>query len=230
MASRKRPRQTSLDFRRHGGARRGAGRKPKGDKAGVPHRPRADLTGREPVLVTLKILSALTSLRTTRVFRRIERSLTKAAERNGGRIVEYSVQRDHVHLVVETNGRLSLARVIQGLAVRLARGLNRIMGRCGRVFADRYHSRVLRTPRQVRNALAYVLCNARKHRVAPRDPRWLDPFSSARLFRGWSVEVGEHRFVPDACSVAPARTWLLRVGWHRLDGAIDPAHVPGTLP
>jgi hypothetical protein len=75
-------------------------------------------------------------------------------------------------------------------------------------MADRFHARLLRTPTEVRNALRYVLHNARKHGV------WLgrrpDPCSSGECFEGW-----------EDCSprcvrwLAAARTWLLRVGWQR---------------
>jgi hypothetical protein len=91
------------------------------------------------------------------------------------------------------------------------------------VFADRYHHRTLTTPRQVRNALAYVLCNARKHRVAPHRSGWLDPLSSAASFDGWT------RCANAADRITPApRTWLLRVGWRR-GGSIDPDHTPGSM-
>ena len=112
---------------------------------------------------------------------------------------------------------------MQGLAVRLARQLNRSLERRGTVFADRYHHRALATPRQVRNALAYVLCNARKHRVAPHHTGWLDPLSTAPCFDGWT-----HGATHDERMTPPPRTWLLRVGWRR-GGLIDPDHVPSAM-
>jgi hypothetical protein len=115
---------------------------------------------------------------------------------------------------------------VQGLAVRIAKALNKLMDRRGKVFADRFHSRVLHKPKQVRHALAYVLCNARKHGVAPPNRRWLDPCSSARAFDGWKG------LAPDGSELVPVvgpRTWLMRVGWRRR-GLIDPDHVPGSMP
>lgn len=177
------------------------------------------------MLVTLKVRAEVWNLRSRRAFTRILRGLEAARERNGTRIVQFSVQPDHVHLIVETAGRGALARGVQGLCVRLARALNRMMQRRGAVFADRYHDRVLRTPRQVRHAIAYVLCNARKHGIAPRVARWLDPCSSAASFDGW------HGLARPAAGspVAAPRSWLLRVGWRRL-GLLDPDHVPGSAP
>jgi REP element-mobilizing transposase RayT len=229
MAKRRRDRQTSLDFASHGGARCGSGRKPKGRVASVTHLPRPHLSGREPVLVTLKFESSLPSARSQFAFRLILRSLTCARDRFGMRVVEYSVQGDHIHLVVEAASAAALTRATQGLAVRLARGLNRRLKRRGKVFKERYHGRVLETPRQVRNALAYVLCNGRKHGHAPLGASghgWLDPFSSARSFDGWKGRIGDGD--RDGATSAP-RTWLLRIGWRRA-GLLSTAHAPGATP
>jgi REP element-mobilizing transposase RayT len=217
-------------FQPRGGKRRGAGRPPRGERAGVSHATRDALTGREPVLVTLKARSGLLRLRTRRVLARLLPSLMAARERHL-RLVHFSVQHDHIHLVVEAESRDALARGIQGLSVRIARKLNALMSRRGKVFADRYHARVLRTPRQVRNALAYVLGNARKH--GERLPaRGIDPFSTAAAFDGWDGEVvsSSHWLARAAAAVSTsARSWLLRMGWRRAGGAIDPDHCPGPL-
>ena len=103
------------------------------------------------------------------------------------RVIEFSVMSNHLHLLCEGKDRDVLARGLQGLFTRIARAVNRALGRSGRVFTDRYHDRVLKTPREVRNALAYVLNNARKHaaELGRRKPaRWIDPCSSARVFFG----------------------------------------------
>ena len=220
---RKQTKQLALDLRPHGGARRGAGRKPNGSKAGVAHAGRGVVGGAMPVLITMKVLASIANLRNQRRFRRVLEGLRKACGRFETRIVEFSVQHDHLHLVVESRDARTLSRAMQGLAVRLARGLNRSLGRRGRVFADRFHHRVLATPRQVRNALAYVLCNARKHRVAPSIRGWLDPLSSAPSFDGWIVDAGGA-----ARETASPRTWLLRVGWRRR-GLLHPDHTPGPM-
>jgi hypothetical protein len=118
---------------------------------------------------------------------------------------------------------------MKSIAARLARAVNRVFGRCGRVLADRHHLHVLRTPREVRCAIAYVLLNARRHLAKRGRPlpqqACVDPASSGRWFDGW-----RHCGVsgsPGAPPVAKPRTWLLSIGWrrHRL---IDPAEVPGT--
>ena len=225
VMGRRRAKQIEIEYRTHGGARAGAGRKPAGDKAGARHRRRGKLGGAAPVLVTMKLLAGVANLHNQRRFRLVLRALRSASERLDARIVEFSVQHDHVHLVVETTDACSLSRAMQGLAVRLARAINRSLGRRGKVFKDRFHHRVLGTPRQVRNALAYVLCNARKHRVAPAISRWLDPFSSAPSFSGWTTSAASES---EARLTALPRTWLLRIGWRRT-GLLHPDHCPGAL-
>jgi putative transposase len=206
---RRNPVQTSFSFSTWGGARPGAGRKKESDSS-VPHSRRPELAARHPVHVTLRIARGLPSLRRGRTFRELERAFRAGRERFGFRLAQFAVLSNHVHLVVEAEGARSLSRGMQGLAVRLARAVNRAVGRTGGVFAERYHARVLRTRREVRNALAYVLGNARRHGV------WLqrgalDPCSSGRWFEGWA---GAKRFLGfESAPVAKARTWLLRLGW-----------------
>ena len=205
-------------FMRWGGKRERAGRKRSPGRRRVAHVVRPELAARHPVHVTLRIVRGVPSLRVARTYRALEGAMRAGRERFGLRLVQYSVQSNHVHMLVEAEGRESLSRGMQGLMVRMARALNRMWSRTGTVFADRYHAHVLRTPREVRHALAYVLGNARKHGV--RLLQVLDPFSSARWFDG-----GEDAFVvrdDGQVPVARARTWLLRIGWQR-HGAIRTA-------
>jgi hypothetical protein len=124
------------------------------------------------------------------------------------RLLHYSVQADHIHLLAEADGHVALVRGIQGLAVRVAKAVNRALRRRGRVWGDRYHARVLHTPREVRSALVYVLQNWRKHRPGACG---LDPRSSGAWFDGWRDAAVDARPSP----VAAGRTWLARVGWRR---------------
>src|SRR5262245_20180575 len=110
-------RQASIVFRTHGGKRRGAGRKPKGARAGVSHATRAPVTRRQPVLVTLKMGKHVWNLRTRRAFERLVPRFAAARERLGMRLVHFSVQRDHIHLIVEALHTTALSRGVQGLSV-----------------------------------------------------------------------------------------------------------------
>ena len=209
--------QARFGFMRRGGRRPRAGRKRMGELGRVAHAPRARLSARTPVHVTLRLAPRLPSLRARRNHRHVLECLT-AASRAGFRVVHYVALSNHLHIVCEANDTSAMSRGIQGLCVRIARGLNRIWRRHGSVFDDRFHARQLRTPREVRSALNYVLQNAVKHGVALQDG--VDPFSSARWFDGWKSAI-ESTFGP-ANPLQAARTWLLRVGWRRW-GLLHPA-------
>ncbi len=208
-----RARQHELQLRSWGGARHGAGRKPNGDRAGVPHTTRPALAQRHPVHVTVRVRAGVPNLRTDVSRREIERAMSCAAERFGTRLVHYSIQTTHLHLVVEAKDRSALSRAMQGLQVRVARALNRLWKRVGAVFVDRFHARVLRTPREVRNVLVYVLHNAKHHGLSIAG---VDRCSSGPWFDGWRETIPlDSRASP----CARARTWLLNLGW-RVHGLI----------
>jgi putative transposase len=198
---------------RWGGARRGAGRKrTPGRRPSVPHRARRTLDARHPALVTLRARPEVTWLRSRNACRAVIAALS-ASSRPDFRVVHFSVQRDHVHLIVEANDTRALSRGMRGLAIRCALGVNRALGRCGALWSDRYHALALSTPRMVRNALVYVLANARKHLALVG----IDPCSSARWFDGFAAARPASTGDPPT---RPPRTWLLRVGWRR-HGLID---------
>ena len=124
----------------------------------------------------------------------------KARGRFGFRLIEFSIQGNHLHLVVEADDHVALARGIQGLSIRIARSLNAMMGRGGKVFDDHYHSRLLRSPTELVNAIRYVLGNAAHHFGAHE----ADRFCSSTL------ELPQRDQL-----LAEPRGWLLRDGIHR---------------
>ena len=202
-----RPRQLAFTIRAWGGCRRGAGRKPVGPKAGVPHLRRPHHDPRRPLHVTLRAVAGLPSFRASYVFPAVRAGLA-AASRDTFRVAHFSVQSNHVHVLVEAESTESLSRGMRGLAIRVAKAVNRVLSRRGRVWADRFHARALSTPREVRRALIYVLMNFRKHTGTERG---IDPCSSARWFVGWRNGSSPR----DTPPVAPVRTWFLNVGWRR---------------
>src|SRR5262249_55036490 len=154
----------------------------------VHHVLRPNVPRRGTAHVTLRMQRDVPSLRSRRFAREFQMRLRKGCERGEFRVCHYSIQRDHVHLVVEAAGKETLGRGMKSVGIRLARTVNRVFGRSGPVLYGRYHLRVLRTPREVRHALAYVLLNARKHwrqrnGIAP--PVVLDVASSGAWFDGW---------------------------------------------
>jgi REP element-mobilizing transposase RayT len=220
------PRQTKLLFRTWGGARKGAGRKPNGAKAGAAHVRRPKIEERLPLHLTMRV-TGVPSLRSQRCMKVMRAAFRGGKERLGFRLVHYAVQPNHLHLIVEAKNKRVLSSGARGLAIRIAMRLNVMLGRSGRVFAERYHAVVLGSPRQVRRALAYVLLQERRHgaqrHVGITDAR--DACSSALTFDGFTR--GEPRAGPWSDTVVQADTWLLKTGWRR-HGAIDPREIPGS--
>jgi REP element-mobilizing transposase RayT len=179
-----------------------------------------------PVHVTLRRAKGLPGFRSDRLRRLLERAIGDT-RREGFRITHYSVQADHIHIIVEADDPTALTNGMRSLAVRVAMRVNhRILGRRrGRVWGDRYHRRDLPSPRAVRNALVYILANHLKH--GEYDVGLLDPCSSGPWFTGWTHTLDPP---PDPCPVAPAETWVLRDGWvTRGGGKIRLGEVPRAL-
>lgn len=195
-----------------GGQRQGAGRKP-GPRPIVLHRARPAHRGRFPVHATLRAVSDLGSLRDCPVFNALEVALA-AVSSVAFRVVHYSVQHDHLHLILEATDRAALLGGLRGLAIRTARVINRAAERRGRVWGDRYHVRELRTPREVRAALVYVLQNWKR---TVRGAQNLDPCATGYWFDGWRGSRPRWSLPPEgeAPPVRTARTWLLTIGWRR---------------
>ena len=205
----------------HGGWRAGAGRKPKREGEHMGHRPRPALASRFPVHVTLKTVASAPHLRRGVCFRVVRSALAAGKDRGGFRLVHFTVQSNHLHLLCEARDKETLSRGMQGLAIRIARGLNRKMDRKGRLFAERYHERILRTPTEVRRVLAYVLNNSRRHNPERFGAYWIDPCSSAPWFTGWRTRLREPWARPEGeAPVVDAETWLLDEGWLRAGGRL----------
>ena len=190
--------QLALDIPQRGGKRKGAGRKRKAPRPRVSHRTRPKFDKAAAVLVTLRVAVDVANLRSNRFFEAITTCFANARGRFGLRVIEFAVLGNHLHLLVEADCDESLSRGMQGLCVRLARAINRVMGRRGTVFEDHYHARLLPSPTQLVNAIGYVLGNHERH-YGPS--RAIDPFSSLACDRGRVL--------------ARPRTWLVKHGWRR---------------
>lgn len=165
--------------------------------------------------------AAIRGLRAERVVHAVVRAIAAATEARSAtfRVLQFSVQDDHLHLIAEANDARALTAGARGLAIRVARKVNVLFGRRGRLWADRYHARELATPREVRNALVYVLANHRKHRSSSAA---IDPCSSGAWFSGWRDELRTTYAFDDVRGwrnlpppIAPPTTWLASVGWLR---------------
>jgi REP element-mobilizing transposase RayT len=239
IARRKRG-QVEMVFRTHGGKRRGAGRKPKGKRPGEPHAARPEHDPRHPVHVTMRVVGSAAGLRRRDTYFALREATIVTARREDFRIVHLSIQRDHLHLIVEADSKRALSKGVQGFSISAARQINKAITtrggdrRTGKVIAERYHARPLTSPRAVRNALAYSLGNWRHHGEdrAPFARTWkVDPFSSGAVFFGWKELEDSPILWPLPPTYHPLivlrpRTWLLQ-SWQQFHPLISVREVPG---
>ncbi len=238
-------------LRGRGGPGRGQGRK-KRKHDYVPHTRRPFLDKRHPVHISTRVVGGLPSLRGHKLWAAVRKGFVFGrtfleglpgddAKREVFRIVHFSVQGRHIHLVCEAVDRRALSRGIQAFKVRVAKAINKALGgRRGTVFADRYHERIITNPTQARHALAYVILNSRRHAAKegasyPRNR--VDPLSSALWFHGWTVDKprpwanAPPTDTDGKVPVAPPRSWLLRSGWQLGGGngrrLLSPNSIPG---
>ncbi len=233
--------------KKHGGKRPGAGRKPKHGRAGSSHKKRPTLKARFPVHVVLRVVPAVGSLRKRLMYRALREATIAVAlrelnykEEGAFRIVHVSIQRTHVHLLVEAEHKTALSRGMQSFQISAAKHINAAVSvglakrRRGTVFPDRFHQEIITTPRQARHTLAYVLNNWRKHREdqARTTQNWnVDPFSTGILFTGWRERDDEPLMWKPRETYQPLvvylpTTWLLREGWRKSGGAIPFRYIP----
>ena len=227
-------RQQAIAFpNRHGGKRKGAGRKPSGKRAGVRHATRAFTSGKHPLHVTIRVEKNVPGLRQRHVWLAARAAIWLCIQRHDFRICHVSILRNHLHLLVEADTRQALARGMQGFQISLAKQINGRLGRTGRVFADRYHAVQLTTPTQTRNALLYCLNNWRKHGLDRGSRLELDPYASGHAFASWREHPHEHALpIPqhDALPVVMPHTWLLSQGYKRGGPAPSVWDVPAQRP
>jgi REP element-mobilizing transposase RayT len=212
------PRQLRIDDVRYrtgrGGPRVGAGRPP-GPRPRVMHRRRRRIVKHHAQHVTIRLRREIPSLRQHRFVRPFRTSLSYACARHGFRVVHYSIQRDHVHLLIEARNNYTIACGMKSVGARVGKLVNRVFERAGKVLDGRYHIRAVTSPLEARRALAYVLLNARRHWMKRHHRRppvvKLDRASSSAWFDGWTRPFSGAP--PRLMEVAPAHTWYSpRVG------------------
>jgi REP element-mobilizing transposase RayT len=206
----------------HGGRRDGSGRK-RGRQT-VVRAARPSLSRHHPVHVTLRVRDDAPRLRRSRAWAVLRAAFRGGRDRFGFRLCHFSVQSNHIHLICEADDRRALSRGMQGLAIRIARRMNRLAGRRGKFFADRYHARQLKTPPEVRNALLYVIQNHAHHDAHRAGV--LDVYSSGCYFTGWREPILLPLVDDGPPPLTPARSWLARTGWTRKRGRISISETP----
>ena len=222
-----------------GGKREGAGREPKGERAGMPHVAREHFEKMRAAHVTVKVVKEVGTLRRREAYHAIRLAMQAVLKRTDFRAVHASIERDHIHFIVEADTSGALTKGMRALQVSAAQRLNKALDkqgvrRRGRVFPDRYHAVFLRSPTQARLAMRYALNNFRRHHLDDgfETRLWaVDYYSTGPTFRGWKeYEETDTPFeVPIWYKPLPAaapQTWLLAEGWRRA-GKIGLTDIPG---
>jgi|SRR5436853_2195278 len=190
------------------------------------HKVRAPIDRRHPQHVTLRVVEAIGRLRKWHYYRAVRQALFSVFDTMDFRIVHFSIQGNHLHLVCEAENAMALASGMKRFQCSAAQRLNRAYSqragkkRRGSVFPDRYHARSITSVRELRNVVSYVLNNFRHHGgYGPTlyEGR-LDAFSSAIWFPGWKERTTAIVHVPRGYDPPPhvlPQTWLLNEGWKR---------------
>ena len=230
-----RARQLELEVRAPGTRAPGAGRPKKrwskGVKAPASHGKREPFVKGRALHVTLRTLPVARNLRRMDAYRAVRIGARVVLARSGFRLVHFSIQSNHIHLIVEAESRVELSNGVRAFSISVAKALNAKLRRQGRVFADRYHAKAITKPTQMRNALQYVLTNWLHHRPSHHEiMEEVDPYSSAADFLGWKELRGSGQFERDGgferVPLATPRLWLTREGWKR-GGELSVVTVPG---
>lgn len=217
-----------------GGRREGAGRKPMSEKErrsrrrNVVHRARPVHKKRHPVHVTMRAKGGLPSFRQQRVHRMLVSVLERQLKRRYAgdfHVVHYSIQSNHLHVVIEATDKRTMRSGVSGLVIAFAKRLNKLLERVtGKVWGDRYHARELQSPTAVRNALSYLFQNYKHHGVATYGSGIVDHFTDAPHFRRWATEI--YSLPTESKPTDTPRTWLLEEGWWRHCGLLHPEERP----
>lgn len=194
------------------------------------------MTAARALHVTMRVVAGMPELRQPEMYAAIRAASVAAVKQQAFRVVHVSIQDDHVHAIVEADDTGALGRGMQSFQIAAARRINAALGRRGRVFADRYHLVVIRSPTQMRNVLVYVLGNWRKHGVDRRvTPGWMiDPYATGFAFDGWKERHGGELWPATVAThglvVKQARSWIASRGWRRGGGEISVYDAPGRRP
>lgn len=188
----------------------------------------------------MRVVPEVGSLRRRDMYKAVRNASLAAARSERFRIVHISLQRSHVHMLVEAEHKRALAQGMQGFQISAVKHINAALGdgtgpRRGKVFSDRYHLTVITSPTQARHAISYVLGNWRHHGEdrGELSKTWLvDPFSSAIQFPGWLERQDDPWMWPmrqgyDPLIVFRPQSWLLAEGWKKA-GTISYREVPGA--
>ena len=141
---------------------KGAGRPAKHDR-GIRHIARDEFNRLTVLHLTVKIDRAKAGLKNKQTLKLLWHAIKKARLK-GLKIIHYTLEFDHIHLLVEADNKAIVGTGMQSFGISLSKGINKIKGLSGQVFKTRYHFRKLKTPTEVKNVIHYILGNSIKHK------------------------------------------------------------------
>jgi REP element-mobilizing transposase RayT len=154
-----------------GGRRPGCGRKRIHSK-GVAHRKRESVNFRHALHVNFKFRTTIRNKLSLGVLKKA----ISNARFHGLRIIHFSMQSNHVHFILEASNNETLTKGMRSLTITFAKGLKK-----GSIQIERYHLHVLKSLREARNAVHYVLFNEQRHSGLKK--AFVTPFSSLGTVR-----------------------------------------------
>lgn len=159
-----------------------AGRPAKND-AGIRHTKRPDLTRPSSLHLTVKIEKSKANLKNKNVLAILKKAIFNA-RRQGLKVIHYSLEYDHIHLIIEADNNRTLGKGMQAFGVTLAKAINRMRKVKGQVYKHRYHFRQITSSRQLKNVMTYIFNNGVKHKTSATA---LSPFNSIWAEKKYSL-------------------------------------------
>lgn len=163
---------------KHGGRRPFAGRSRQHSK-GVSHATREKVKATTPLHINFKYRAFI---RTEGILKVLELSIANASKLQFS-VTHFTLQSNHIHLIAEAGDNKILSSGMRSLTNTMVKRIGK-----GSIQLERYHLHVLKTPREVRNAIDYVLNNDIKH-TGKQDRRFTKVISSGKC---WLLKTHSH--------------------------------------
>ncbi|MGZ3789032.1 MAG: transposase [Bacteriovorax sp.] len=154
---------------------KGAGR-PAIHDIGIRHSSRPFLKKPSSLHLTVKIKKNRADMKNKSVLGLLKRAI-KNARRQGLKVIHYSLEYDHVHLLIEADNNYILGKGMQAFGVTLSKAINRMRKLKGGVYKHRYHFRHISSARELKNVMNYIFTNGLKHKTAKNI---MNPFNSMK--------------------------------------------------
>ncbi|MEI8348179.1 MAG: transposase [Pseudomonadota bacterium] len=146
------------------------------DKTPVPHRLREEIPKKKPVHVVWHLNPHVPPCRRKNILLIFKKAVLKG-RLMGLKVIHFSLMNNHLHLLIETENKKALAKALQSFAISFTKRLKNFNGlKKTPIFKERYFCHILKSLREVKHAIHYILMNGKKAGLSRYD---IDPYSSA---------------------------------------------------